>query len=327
MTEAPNPERDAPLPEADAAPVEWYRLSTDESLSAMRSSRAGLTREESGRRRKTYGANALDEAPVHSPWALFVGQFANSMILILLGVAIVSGAIGDFADTLVIVAILLMNAVIGFVQEYRAETALAALKAIAAPAATVMRGGAAHVEAAADLVPGDVVRVEAGAIVPADLRILAAASLRIDEAALTGESAPIDKVHVAIDAENVAIADRRNIAHKGTHVTYGHGLGVVIATGMRTEFGKIAQEVAAGRLKPEKVDEKVFARHLYVPEVGDADLIWRTSGEQRLSNFMLWQAAYSELVFTDVLWPDADRRDLWRACEIYASRDRRYGSA
>ena len=132
MTEAPNPERDAPLPEADAAPVEWYRLSTDESLSAMRSSRAGLTREESGRRRKTYGANALDEAPVRSPWALFVGQFANSMILILLGVAIVSGAIGDFADTLVIVAILLMNAVIGFVQEYRAETALAALKAIAA---------------------------------------------------------------------------------------------------------------------------------------------------------------------------------------------------
>ena len=259
MTEAPNPERDAPLPEADAAPVEWYRLSTDESLSAMRSSRAGLTREESGRRRKTYGANALDEAPVHSPWALFVGQFANSMILILLGVAIVSGAIGDFADTLVIVAILLMNAVIGFVQEYRAETALAALKAIAAPAATVMRGGAAHVEAAADLVPGDVVRVEAGAIVPADLRILAAASLRIDEAALTGESAPIDKVHVAIDAENVAIADRRNIAHKGTHVTYGHGLGVVIATGMRTEFGRIA-----GLLKDARRVETPLQRRLAI---------------------------------------------------------------
>jgi undecaprenyl diphosphate synthase len=89
----------------------------------------------------------------------------------------------------------------------------------------------------------------------------------------------------------------------------------------------IAHEVAAGRLKPDKVDEKVFARHLYVPEVADADLIWRTSGEQRLSNFPLWQAAHAELVFTDVLWPDADRRDLWRACEIYASRDRRYGSA
>jgi undecaprenyl diphosphate synthase len=89
----------------------------------------------------------------------------------------------------------------------------------------------------------------------------------------------------------------------------------------------IAREVAAGRLDPERVDEKVFARHLYVPEVGDADMIWRTSGEQRLSNFMLWQAAYAELVFTDVLWPDCDRLQLWKAIELYAQRDRRYGRA
>jgi len=89
----------------------------------------------------------------------------------------------------------------------------------------------------------------------------------------------------------------------------------------------LAREVAAGRLDPEKVDEKAFARHLYVPELADADLVWRTSGEQRLSNFMLWQAAYSELVFTDVLWPDVDRRHLWEAVEIYAKRDRRYGGA
>jgi undecaprenyl diphosphate synthase len=89
----------------------------------------------------------------------------------------------------------------------------------------------------------------------------------------------------------------------------------------------IAREVAAGRLDPEKVDERTFARHLYVPEVGDADMIWRTSGEQRLSNFMLWQAAYAELVFTDVLWPDVDRLALWKAIEIYAQRDRRFGRA
>ena len=87
----------------------------------------------------------------------------------------------------------------------------------------------------------------------------------------------------------------------------------------------IAREVAAGRLDPDKVDERTFARHLYVPEVGDADLIWRTSGEQRLSNFMLWQAAYAELIFTDVLWPDCDRIQLWKAIELYAQRDRRYG--
>ena len=89
----------------------------------------------------------------------------------------------------------------------------------------------------------------------------------------------------------------------------------------------IARAVAAGRLDPEKVDEKTFARHLYVPELAEADMIWRTSGEERLSNFMLWQAAYSELVFTDVLWPDVDRRDLWRAVDAYARRDRRYGGA
>ncbi|MGA9747682.1 MAG: polyprenyl diphosphate synthase, partial [Nocardioides sp.] len=89
----------------------------------------------------------------------------------------------------------------------------------------------------------------------------------------------------------------------------------------------IARAAAAGELDPDKVDEKAFARALYVPEQSDADLVWRTSGEQRLSNFMLWQAAYSELVFTDVLWPDVDRRDLWRAIDLYAQRDRRYGGA
>ena len=90
---------------------------------------------------------------------------------------------------------------------------------------------------------------------------------------------------------------------------------------------RIAQDVALGRLRADKVDEKVFARYLYVPELPDADMVWRTSGEQRLSNFMLWQAAYSEMVFTDVLWPDVDRRHLWAACETYARRDRRYGGA
>jgi len=89
----------------------------------------------------------------------------------------------------------------------------------------------------------------------------------------------------------------------------------------------IARGVAAGRIDPERVDERTVARHLYLPDLGDADLVWRTSGEQRLSNFMLWQAAYSEMVFTDVLWPDVDRRDLWRAIETYAQRNRRYGSA
>ena len=108
-------------------------------------------------------------------------------------------------------------------------------------------------------------------------------------------------------------------------------LTMCVNSGGRAEVAdtarSIAREVAAGRLDPEKVDERTFARHLYVPEVGDADMIWRTSGEQRLSNFMLWQAAYAELIFTDVLWPDCDRIQLWKAIELYAQRDRRYGKA
>jgi len=108
-------------------------------------------------------------------------------------------------------------------------------------------------------------------------------------------------------------------------------LNMCVNYGGRAELAdtarSIAREVAAGRLDPDKVDEKTFARHLYVPELGDADMLWRTSGEHRLSNYMLWQAAYAELVFTDILWPDVDRLALWRAIEIYARRDRRFGSA
>jgi Ca2+-transporting ATPase len=227
--------------------VRWHRLSREASLERLASRTAGLSHEESAQRRAEHGPNVLVEAPPRSRWALFAAQFADYMILVLLGAALIAGLVGDIADALVIAAIVVLNAVIGFVQEYRAERAMAALKAMAAPVATVIRGGAPHLEPAAHLVPGDVVHVEAGAIVPADLRILQSASLRIDEAALTGESAPIDKAHTSIDADEVAIADRHNIAHKGTLVTHGHGLGLVIATGMRTEFGRIARLLEQAR--------------------------------------------------------------------------------
>jgi len=227
--------------------VRWHRLSKEASLERLASAVTGLSHEESARRRREHGLNVLEEAPPRSRLALFLSQLADYMILVLLAAALVAGLVGDVADALVIVAIVVLNAVIGFVQEYRAERAMAALKAMAAPVATVIRGGAPQVEPAAHLVPGDVVHVEAGTIVPADLRILQAASLRVDEAALTGESAPVDKAHGSIEAEVVAVADRRNIAHKGTLVTHGHGLGVVIATGMRTEFGKIARLLGQAR--------------------------------------------------------------------------------
>jgi len=250
----------------DPRDVHWHRLSTEASLARLDSRATGLSHEESAERRREHGFNVLEEAPPRAPWVMFLAQFADYMILVLLGAAVIAGVIGDVADTLVIVAIVVLNAVIGFVQEVRAERAMAALKAMAPPVATVIRGGAPHAEPAAHLVPGDVVRVEAGAIVPADLRILESASLRVDEAALTGESVPVDKAHGAIDAEQVAVADRRNIAHKGTLVTYGHGLGVVIATGMRTEFGRIATLLQQARAVETPLQRRLaaFGRRLAV---------------------------------------------------------------
>ena len=178
---------------------------------------------------------------------MLAAQFADVMVLILIGAAIVSGLIGDLTDTLIIVAIVVLNAVLGFVQEFRAERAMAALKAMAAPSASVVRDGTPVVIAASELVPGDVVAIEAGRIVPADLRLVEVASLRVNESALTGESVPVDKTIEPIAVGDIPVGDRRNIAHKGSFVTYGRALGLVVATGMRTELGSIAQLLVDAR--------------------------------------------------------------------------------
>jgi Ca2+-transporting ATPase len=218
----------------------WAGLSADEACVRLQTHRHGLTRDEAERRRHAHGPNVLATAPPRSPLALFAAQFADFMIVILIGAAIVSGVIGDLTDTLVIVAIVLLNAVLGFVQEVRAERAMAALKAMAAPSATVMREGFQSTIPASGLVPGDIVLLEAGRIVPADLRLMEAASLRVDESALTGESVSIDKCVEKIPGTVISVGDLRNMAHQGSVVTYGRAMGVVVATGMRTEFGRIA---------------------------------------------------------------------------------------
>lgn len=219
----------------------WHEHSAEKTLELLDSSREGLTHEEAARRRQQYGPNELEEAPPRSAARILLAQFTDLTIIILIGAAVISGVVGEFIDTVVIVAIVVLNGVIGFVQEIRSERAMAALRAMAAPSATVMRPGGKHTITATDLVPGDSVVLEAGSIVPADLRLLDVAGLRVNESALTGESAPIDKSVAALSGSSVSVGDRTNIAHKGTVVTYGRALGVVIATGMRTEFGKIAQ--------------------------------------------------------------------------------------
>ncbi len=222
-------------------PPVWHRLPAEEIAQRLGTDlRAGLGGEEARARLDQYGANEIREGRRRGPLAMFLGQFSDFMILVLLAAAVVSGLIGDVTDTLVIVAIVALNAVVGFVQEYRAERAIAALKQMAALTAHVVRNGQSQMVPAAELVPGDVVLIEAGNAVPADLRLIEAVQLRIEEAALTGESQPVEKITRALHEPELPLGDRRNMAYKGTLVTYGRGRAMVVATGMETELGRIA---------------------------------------------------------------------------------------
>lgn len=221
--------------------VAWYRLSADEVLSRQESSPGGLSVEESGRRLQEYGPNELKEGKRITPLGIFLNQFKDFMILVLIVAAIISGFLGDIIDTIAIIAIVIINAIIGFVQEYRAEKAMQALKQMSAASAKVFRGGSVRQVPAHEIVPGDVVLIEAGDIIPADLRLIESGQLKVNEASLTGESVPVEKTTDAIPVDDLTLGDRLNMSYKGTYVTYGRGRGVVIATGMKTELGKIAE--------------------------------------------------------------------------------------
>ncbi len=225
---------------------QWHAMGAAQALAALTTDPVhGLTTAEAALRLARVGPNQLQEGRQRGPWRILLDQFTDFMILVLLAAAVLSGIIGDIADTLAIVAILLLNAVIGFTQEYRAAKAMAALQRIAAPTATVVRDGQRTVMPTRELVPGDMVLLEAGNMVPADLRLIDAVRMRVEEAALTGESVPVDKDAAALADVDAAIGDRHNMAYKGTIVTYGRGSGMVAATGMATELGHIAALLAA----------------------------------------------------------------------------------
>ena len=177
------------------------------------------------------------------------------MVIILIVAAVISAFVGEVTDTIIILAIVILNAVLGTVQEHRAEESLAALKKMAAPAAKVIRGGMTDVIPAVDLVPGDVVVLEAGDFVPADIRLIETANISIQESALTGESMPVGKDGQSIFDSDTSLGDRRNMAYSGTIVTHGRGQGIVVGTGMDTELGSIA-----GMLKDETGRKLHFKR-------------------------------------------------------------------
>jgi len=238
--------RDRPEEASLAAPSQastpaWHCLPTaDVSAQLSTDVAVGLAPAEAARRLARYGPNAIQEGEKRSAWRMLLDQFTDFMIVVLLVAAVISGFIGEAIDTIAILVIVLMNGTIGFIQEYRAEKAMAALKKLAAATARVLREGAVVELPAADLVPGDVVVLEAGNVIPADLRLFESVVLKTEEAALTGESVPVEKRTEALDGSDLTVGDRRNMAYKGTIVAYGRGRGIVVGTGMQTELGKIA---------------------------------------------------------------------------------------
>jgi Ca2+-transporting ATPase len=235
--------------------MRWYQKSIEDIFDELHSSHLGLSEVEAGKRREKYGLNVLKETKKRPPFMMFLDQFKDFMILVLIAAAIVSGIIGELSDTIAIVVIVALNAIVGFVQEYRAEKAIAALKKMAAQTATVIREGTPLDIPASELVPGDIVTLEAGKIVPADMRLIEGVQLKVGEAALTGESVPVEKHIKVLHDEMIPLGDRKNMAYKGTTVSYGRGAGIVVATGMKTELGKIAamlQEEEEGKTPLQK---------------------------------------------------------------------------
>ena len=230
-----------PSPQSALTHSPWHVLSCSEVATHLAvDPDAGLTTEEAARRIVQYGLNEIRERPPHPLWRMFLDQFTDFMILVLIGAAIISGIVGEPPDAIAIVVIVLLNGVIGFVQEYQAERAVAALKLLAASTALVRRGGHVTEISALQLVPGDVVLLEAGNTMPADLRLIETIQLKVDESPLTGESVPVEKRTAPLHEAEASLGDRVNLAYKGTSVTYGRGSGLVVATGMRTELGRIA---------------------------------------------------------------------------------------
>jgi Ca2+-transporting ATPase len=219
----------------------WHTLSADAVYSCLESTPTGLTEAEAAQRLTEYGPNELQAARRVSPWVILFEQFKNVLIVILLVATALSAFLGHGVESIAIAVIVLFAVLLGFVQEYRAERAIEALRHMAAPTATVLRDGHEAKAPARDLVPGDVILLRAGDKVPADVRLIEAVNLRLEEAALTGESVPVEKHATSLTDDELALGDRKNMAYAGTAATYGRGRAMVVATGMDTEFGKIAQ--------------------------------------------------------------------------------------
>ncbi|NWF70571.1 MAG: cation-translocating P-type ATPase [Chloroflexi bacterium] len=220
----------------------WHTLDASAVLDEWKSNpEQGLSTDEIQRRLAQYGPNELIERKLKSPWAILWEQITNPLVLLLIFAAGVSALLGKADNVIAISAIVILNAILGVVQEYRAEQAMAALKKMAAPLVRVRRGSSVLDVQARELVPGDIILLEAGSVVPADSRLYESANLRVQEASLTGESQPVEKDPSTLTEVDAPLGDRHNMLYMGTSVTYGRGSAVVVETGMKTQLGRIAE--------------------------------------------------------------------------------------
>ncbi|HEU0293557.1 MAG TPA: cation-translocating P-type ATPase [Anaerolineales bacterium] len=236
---------------------DWHTLKPEQVLKHFEVQENGLSSEEAKKRLDHYGPNQLMEAPRPTFLQMLWEQLNNFVVILLIIASIISALLGDYVEAAAIMAIVVLNAVLGIVQERRAEEALAALKKLAAPDAQILRDGSRKSIPASELVPGDIVFLEAGNFIPADVRLLEAINLRVEEASLTGESLPVQKNAATVLDKNVPLGDRKNTAFMGTVVSYGRGRGVVTSTGMRTQLGLIA-----AMLQNVEVEETPLQRRL-----------------------------------------------------------------
>ncbi len=257
-TPAANPAAAAPRaagPSTTQPP--YHALSVEEVFARLDSSRQGLASEEVERRLRVFGPNKLLTTPPPPRWKAFLGQFRSAVVLLLIAAAVVSGALGEWLDAVAIVAIVLLNGILGFLQEDKSRRALESLRSMLAPTARVLRAAALEIVPASALVPGDLVELETGDRVVADARLVSTARLAAQEAALTGESVPVEKDAHALLAEKTPLADRRTLVFTGTTIAAGKASAVVIATGMQTQFGRIAGLLEQQQHEPTPLERRL----------------------------------------------------------------------
>lgn len=235
----------------------WHALSIEDTLKNLNSVSSGLSDGEAVNRLSEYGPNELIEQKKRKPWQIFFEQLTSTMVLILIGASVLSIFLGSYKDASAILAIVILFSILGFIQDYRAEKAMAALKKLAVPFVRVKRSGKIIEVPAVKLVPGDEILVEAGNIVPADCRLIEGVNLKVQESALTGESEPVEKDAGIICTEETALAEMCNSIFMGTIVTQGRGKAVVVSTGMKTELGKIASILQAVKQEPTPLQRRL----------------------------------------------------------------------